>query len=213
MLEKLPINPWLKMWFSPRETVRGVIGFNSNYMVPLLAAIYGISPLFQAAQNFSLGDKFSLQLIALGVFIGSIFVGLLAINFVSALFYWTGKWIGGVAAFDHIRAAVAWSNMPNFINILIWIINISAFRRALFTKNFTQISFLGGDAILIFLTSLGQVIIAVWVFVLLLNSLSTVQGFSIWKAILNVLMSFFLIFVALSILTWFLGLMTNGLSI
>ena len=41
------------------------------------------------------------------------------ISITAALFKWTGKWIGGEGTYQQIRSAVAWSNMPSAVNIVI----------------------------------------------------------------------------------------------
>ena len=210
MGDKLSINPWLGMWTRPRDTIRAIVQFNSSYLFPLLCLIYGFPLLLQMAQNFSLGDRFPMGGIIIGAMIGGIFAGMIGISIASGLFYWTGKWIGGIATYQNVRAAVAWSNVPNLVNILIWIVNIASFGTRLFNRGFVETSFVGGELTLIYFASLVQVVIAIWGFIIFLKALGEVQGFSAWKALLNVLIPFFVLLIGFTVLFWLISMVAGG---
>ncbi len=206
---KLSINPWTQMWVRPRETIRAIIQTNPGYMYPLLCFIYGFPMALQLAQNFSLGNSYSVVGIVIGSAILAILLGAIMINIATALFTWTGKWIGGVGTYQQIRAAVAWSNMPSVVNIGIWVINLAVFGVRIFRNDFVETQFAGNELSIIFMTALVQLVVAVWAFVITLKALGEVQGFSAWKALLNILIPIFVIFVGVSILAWFFTLMTG----
>lgn len=211
MGDKLSINPWIGMWVRPRETIRAIIQFNPGYLYPLLCLIYGFPMALQIAQNFSLGDRFHVAAIVVVALILAIVVGAVMINIATALFFWTGKWIGGIGTYQQIRAAVAWSNIPSVVNILIWFVNIAAFGSRIFRSDFIDTPFVGNELGLIFMTSLVQLIVAVWAFIMILKALGEVQGFSAWKALLNIIIPLLVIFVGVSILAWLFS-MGSGAS-
>ncbi len=198
------------MWTRPRDTIREIVSFNPGYMFFLLCFIYGFPLILQLAQNFSLGDRFPLTGIIIGALIGAVFLGMLFINIAAGLIFWTGKWIGGIGPFQNIRAAVAWSNVPNLVNCIIWLINISVFKDRIFSATFTETPFVGNELVVMFFTSIVQVVIAVWAFIIALKAIGEVQGFSVWKALLNVLIPFFIIFIGASILGWLLSMIAGG---
>lgn len=206
---QLSINPWTQMWVRPRETIRAIIQTNPGYMYPLLCFIYGFPMALQLAQNLSLGTRFSTAGIVIGALIVAIILGAVMINIASALFTWTGKWIGGVGTYQQIRAAVAWSNMPSVVNIGIWMINLAVFGGRIFRGDFIETQFVGSELSIIFLTAVVQLVIAVWAFIITLKALGEVQGFSAWKALLNILIPIFVIFIGVSILAWLFTLMTG----
>ncbi|HEY5235234.1 MAG TPA: Yip1 family protein [Rhabdochlamydiaceae bacterium] len=206
---KLSINPWTQMWVRPRETIRAIIQTNPGYMYPLLCFIYGFPMALQLAQNFSLGNRFHVAGIVVGAAILAIIVGAVMINIATALFTWTGKWIGGVGTYQQVRAAVAWSNMPSVVNIAIWVINLAVFGVRIFRSDFVETQFVGNELSIIFMTALVQLVVAVWAFVITLKALGEVQGFSAWKALLNILIPIFVIFIGVSILAWLFTLMTG----
>jgi len=200
MAEKLSVNPWVGMWVRPRETIRAIVNFNPRYLFPLLSAIYGFPMMLQFGQNLSLGERLPLWAIALGAVVLSTFIGMLGMTIMSALLCWTGKWIGGKASFIEIRAAVSWSHVPNLVNIVIWLIMMGVFGSRLFFQSFAETPFLGHEISVVFIGFLVQVIISVWGFVIALKSLGEVQGFSAWKALLNVLIPFFMVMIVFWIL-------------
>jgi hypothetical protein len=206
---KLSINPWTQMWVRPRETIRAIIHTNPGYMYPLLCFIYGFPMALQLAQNFSLGTRFSAAGIVVGALIVAIILGAVMINIATALFTWTGKWIGGVGTYQQIRAAVAWSNMPAVVNIAIWMTNLAVFGGRIFRSDFIETQFVGSELSVIFLTAVVQLVIAVWAFIITLKALGEVQGFSAWKALLNILIPLFIIFIGVSILAWLFTLMAG----
>jgi hypothetical protein len=210
MGDKLKINPWVKIWVQPRETIRALIQYSSTYLFPLLCMIYGFPVLLQMALNFSLGDRFSLSGIVVGALILAVVPGFLIFNISAGLFYWVGKWIGGTGTFQEIRAAVAWSNVPSLVNGLIWILNMMVFGKRIFSLSFGMAPLTQGEMVMLAVTSLIQLILAVWAFIILVKVLGEVQGFSAWKGLLNVCIAFFIIVIGFSLLFWVMGLFTGG---
>lgn len=209
MGEKLSINPWTGMWVRPRETIRAIIQSNPAYRYPLLCFIYGFPIALQLAQNFSLGNTYGVGAIVGGAAIVAIILGVIMINIATALFSWTGKWIGGVGTYEQIRAAVAWSNMPSIVYIAIWGINLATFGVRVFRSDFIESTFVGNELSIIFFTAVAHLGVAVWAFIITLKALGEVQGFSAWKALLNILIPIFVIFVGVSILAWLFTFMTG----
>lgn len=210
MGEKLSINPWTGMWVRPRETIRAIIQTNPAYKYPLLCFIYGFPMALQLAQNFSLGNTYSMAAIVGGAALVAILLGAIMINIATALFSWTGKWIGGIGTYQQIRAAVAWSNMPSIVHIGIWGINLATFGVRVFRNDFVESTFVGTELSIIFFTAVVQVVVAVWAFIITLKALGEVQGFSAWKALLNILIPSFVIFIGVSLLAWLFTLMTGA---
>ncbi len=209
MGEKLSVNPWTGMWVRPRETIRAIIQTNPGYMYPLLCFIYGFPMALQMAQNLSLGNRYPMAAIVAVAAIIAIILGAIMINIATALFTWTGKWIGGVGTYQQIRAAVAWSNMPSVVNIGIWAINIATFGVRIFRSDFVESTFVGNELSIIFLTAVVQLVVAIWAFIITLKALGEVQGFSAWKALLNIFIPIFVIFIGVSLLAWLFTLMTG----
>lgn len=211
MGEKLSVNPWLEIWTRPKETIRAIVKFNPKYLFFLLSGIYGFPLMLQFAQNLSLGESGSPLAILIGALILCVFIGMAGITIISGLLYWTGQWIGGKAPFAHVRAAMAWSNVPNVVNAVIWLVMMGFFGGRLFHRGFAETSFVGYELTVVFFAFLIQVVLSVWGFVIGLKTLSEVQGFSAWKALLNVLIPFFMVVIVLWLVMW-IGYALFGIS-
>jgi hypothetical protein len=203
MPEQLLLNPWVKMWTKPKETIRAVVTYDPRHRFLILCLINGLPALLQNAQAMSLGMSYNLVSILLGCLILSLFAGMIVITVSSGLLFMTGKWIGGAASFLQVRAAVSWSNITNLISIFIWAGLIAFFGAELFSELFDTSVFTQTESIFLMGIFLIQTGMSVWSFVLLVQSLAEVQGFSSWKSVLNILVSIGLVVAA----AWLLGLL------
>lgn len=198
---RLEINPWSRIWTNPRETIRKIVEFNPKYRFAVLSFLHGLPMLFYMAQDLSLGDTFSVAGIVLVCLILSTFLGMLSITIGAALFYWTGKWIGGQGSYYPVRAAVSWSNVPNIVIIFTWLALLFFFRHQVFLAAFQKGQFVGAAFTIYAIILLTQAVMSIWSFVILVKGLAEVQGFSAWKGLLNVLIPFFMIV----ILSWIIS--------
>ncbi len=203
MAEQLAVNPWIKMWTSPKPTIRAIVTYNSRYRFLILCLINGLPTLMQNAQAMSLGTSYNLVSIILGCLFLSLFAGMILITVSSGLLFMTGKWIGGAASFLQIRCAVSWSNITNLVSVFMWVSLVAVFQQELFTDLFETASFTQKESMLLTGIFLIQTVMSIWSLVILVQSLAEVQGFSSGKSILNILVSVGLIVAA----AWLLGLL------
>lgn len=202
METKLPMNPWLSMWTQPRKTVRMIIEANPRFRFFILSAIYGFPMALNIAQNMSLGASIPLWAIIVGALIVCTVLGIIGISISTWLLHVTGRWIGGKGNYLSIRAAVAWSNVPNIATILMWFVLMGMFGAMLFSKQFSDAQFVGVQAGVVFIVFLVQVVASVWGFILLLQGLGEAQGFSVWKALINVIIPFVIVVAIIWIVGW-----------
>jgi hypothetical protein len=203
---KLEVNPWLSIWVKPRDTIRRIVQFDPKYRFLILSFLYGLPMLLHTAQNISLGEDLSYTWIVIGAVLIATFLGMLGIIIASGLLYWTGKWIGGTGTYQAIRSAVAWSNVPNIVTVVIWAVLIFIFRDKLFLDEFQDMQFVGSDMLIVSGALFLEAVAAIWSFIILVKALGEVQGFSAWKGVLNVLIPFFLIGIFLWLVTWLIFL-------
>ncbi len=201
-------NPWLSIWVEPRKTIRSIVNTNPKSGLVALCVIYGLPLALNLAQNFALTDTIPVWAILIGALLVSAFLGIIGISISSWLLSFTGKWIGGKGSFQHVRAAVAWSNVPNAVTIIMWIVLFGIFGAQILNKNFSEMQFVGYQAGTLFLVMLIESIVSVWGFIILINTLAEVQGFSIWRALLNVIIPF----VAVVAIIWILGWALSGMG-
>jgi len=195
-------NPWLSIWVQPRETIREIIETNPKYRLFVLCALYGFPMAMSFAQSFSLGSQFPAWSLIIAGLVICTFLGYIGISISTWLLHITGKWIKGSGTFQTIRTAVAWSNVPNAVTAITWFILLGVFGGRIFYRDFSELTFVGYEAGVVFLIFLVQSIVSIWGFIILLKTLGEVQGFSAWKALLNVAIPFVIVVALAWVLGW-----------
>ena len=202
MAKSIQRNPWLSIWTEPRKTIRSIVQVNPKFGFLLLSAVYGLPIAFNFVQSFALSTVIPLWAIIIGSLVVCTFIGVIGISICACLLQIVGKWLGGQGNFQTVRASVAWSNVPNFVTIVMWIVLLGVFGGQVFNKDFSQMSFIGYEAGVVFLVMLIETIVSIWGFIILINALAEVQGFSIWKALLNVIIPFVVVVAIVWIVGW-----------
>lgn len=184
MNKHLGINPWFSMWIKPRETIAKIVHFNVNYRFGILCYIYGLYYSFQVLQQLSFGKAMGLPMCILIALAAAFPVGYILLNISSFFLFLLGKVIKGKATFKQIRSANFWSTVPNVLIIVLWIILIIAVGGQAFVMGYEKT--LMGAAIYINIgIQLANIVLGLWGFIIFLQALGQVQGFSAWMALLN----------------------------
>ena len=185
------LNPWVAMWTQPRATIQQIVDTNPKRFVLPLAALVGFSRYLDSCSYKNTGEVLEWpRIILLAGAIGPI-LGLLALYIGGWLLRWTGKWVGGNASLQNIRAAIAWSGVPILWALLLWIPALLLFGQELFTKETPILSASSSLSSTFLVYGLIDIVIAIWAFVVFLKCLGQVQGFSAWKALLNGFLALF----------------------
>jgi hypothetical protein len=194
---------WFTIWVSPRLTIRRIIAENPNRSLWTLATIYGFSSLLGTFQSFSLGSVLGMvPLFILALVIAPIW-GYILFAIWSWMVSWTGRWLKGIGDFQTVRAAYSWSCVPILASDLIWIAMMVVFGSVLFSVPAGGQAILPqGQAILLLALLFGKVILSIWSLVIYLNALAEVQGFSILRAIGNVVIAGVLLAIIVGILSY-----------
>lgn len=183
------LNPWFSIWTKPRVTIQQIVETDPRRLVLLLAALGGFSTMLDRASMRNLGDKLQWPvLVLLAAIVGPI-AGIVTLYIGGALLRWTGSWIGGQASAQHIRAAMAWSSLPEIWGLLLWIPALAVFGQELFTSKMPRVEANPLLDILLLGFATVSLVIGVWQFVIFLKCLGQVQGFSAWKALGNSIMA------------------------
>ena len=175
------INPWMCMWTNPRLTIRAIVTVNPRYGVFYLAWLYVLQTFFFVANYWSLGFSFSFLSLLTAALVLSPFVGYLWLYFTGWVFYFTGRWLGGQAPMSHLRAAAAWSKIPVSIALVMWLILMVVNPEWTFIQGISLPS-------TVFI-QLIAFILGIWSFVLLIQSIREIQGFTILRSLLNLIIA------------------------
>lgn len=185
----LALNPWVSIWTTPRATIQQIVEANPERLVLVLSALAGISQVLDRASLRNLGDQWDLRWIFVFALAVGPLAGILGLYVGSALISWTGRWLGGTAPLQNIRAAMAWSNVPIIFALILWIPNLALFGNELFTTEIPRLAASTHLFAVFSVLAVLEMVAGIWAFVILLKSLGQVQGFSAWKALGNILAS------------------------
>ncbi|WLR51567.1 Yip1 family protein [Bacillus tianshenii] len=189
-----PEKPWLTIWTMPRITLRRIFNSNPTKGLIPLAALVGIGSILGQAS----GREMTLStLLALALFFGPV-VGVVLMYGGSWFTYLTGKWLHGQATQQELRAAYAWTSLPNIAAIPIALTEISIFG----TGGLVEVNIMQNALYLPFL--LLEMVLLIWGIVLYVIGISEAQQFSIGKALLNIFIAFFVLLLGLFILLFLL---------
>lgn len=197
-----PERPWFSWWTKPRATIQQIVDFDPSYMAVPLVLVGGVFNALNRASMRSLGDQLDLTtIIIIALIIGPV-AGLISWMIFGALIKWTGGWIGGRGDEDAIKAAIAWANIPVIFIGVLWFAEIPLFGHELFTTHTPRLDSSLPLALSLIAFSLIEVVIGIWAIVLYLRALGQVQGFSVWKALLNSLLAGAVILIPIAAITF-----------
>ena len=193
------LNPWLSVWTRPRATIRQQVERDPEAWVLALVAVAGVGHLLSDASARSYGDRMDLPtLLVMALLVGPLF-GILGAYVGGWLLRWSGRLLGGSARPAEIRAAIAWSGVPYVAAMLLWIPELLLFGEELFTEATPRLDAAPELQGLLLVFVAVELTAALWAFVAFLKCLGEVQGFSAWRALLNLLLPGVLVGIAIGL--------------
>ncbi|WP_088347635.1 MULTISPECIES: signal peptidase I [Rhodomicrobium] len=173
-------SPWLTLWLHPQATIRRIVRQPRTAVVLLLAAVVGVygvgDALVESTGSFN-PARISLPALLLLVGVAGPLLGILSVYVYSAIMAWPGRLLGGKASQRELRMAIAWSQVPLLVSLLLSLAILAAFsfdaHRVLEFGQRPEILVLDGA-------------LNVWSLFLLVRMTGAVQEFGIIKSIVNV---------------------------
>ncbi|MGE4595128.1 MAG: YIP1 family protein [Gammaproteobacteria bacterium] len=203
--QQTSFNPYKSIWLQPRSTIQYIVDTNPTYLVLALLALTGVAYGISAASAEGWGYDMSLLWVFL--IIAAIFplITILLLYIVSGLTCWTGKWLGGKATQEQIRAAYAWSYIPIIATIALYVplfmfygFDLFNYQHITFSDPLPMVPAQSGVAFVI--VAIAEVVLNVWSFVIALHCLGQVQGFSAWRALGNQALTALVLFVPIVVI-------------
>lgn len=182
-------NPWLSIWTKPRATIRRIVEENPNRSLWLLAFIYGLDSLISNAHALTLGQIIPPFILFPIIVILSPIWGYAFFSILSAAVLFIGKLFGGIATFRAVRAAFAWSCVPFAVSLVLLFATVFIFGQKLFMPNPVNQALSDKLTFLMFFILIAQVVLPIWSLIIYLKGLAEVQGYSVLKAIFNVILA------------------------
>ena len=194
-------HPLVSIWTRPRATIRSIVGTDPTRYVLVLAALAGVRQALNEMTISQLGDEFGpagLIILALGA--GAV-AGMVGLYLAAWLFEVTGRWLGGTARARELRAALAWGGVPLVAALLVVALEVLLYGQAIFTSALPSLN----QKPVFLALRVVESVLSIWALVLLLKCVSEVQGFSIWKALVNTVLATLAIVLPIALLVLVLG--------
>ena len=205
------LRPFRTIWTHPRLTVRRLVAHNPELYVVPLVCLAGIGETLDRASMRNAGDKSPLEVIlGIAVVLGPLF-GLLSLWIMSHLIRITGNWIGGTAPREHIRTAIAWASVPAVVALPLWIPQLALFGSEMFTKETPRLDAEPMLYIPLLAIIIIEMILGIWGFVLLCNTVAEVQGYrSACRGLGNLLLAGLLLVVPILVIAFVLVMLLSS---
>jgi len=178
----LGMNPWVKIWTSPRKTIKTIVSHNPRYKFNILCFIYGFAWILSLAQTIAMGNFYSAGTILVISLLLAVPVGYILISISSLFFYLCGKVLKGRSSFLNVRACVAWASVPTIFTILTWLVLVGVYGQGIFVSAHPapmgQFSLSDGMMII-------QLVLGIWSLFILVASYSEVESFSVLRSIVS----------------------------
>lgn len=183
-------NPFKTVWTSPRDTIRNVVAQNPELYVTLLACLVGVGKTLDRASMRNLGDRLPTPAILIVACLVGPLSGILTLWISSHLVRWTGRWIGGTAPREHIKAAIAWGSVPAVFALVFWIPELLIVGSEMFTSETPLIDAEVWRLVTMLGLAFAQLVCGVWSLVLICNTIAEVQSYrSAWRGFGNILLA------------------------
>ncbi|MFM2476154.1 YIP1 family protein [Celerinatantimonas sp. MCCC 1A17872] len=195
--EQQVLNPWTSMWTKPRATIAQVVATDPKRSVLTIVSLAAIFPviimiLVSSTVFFAFFPQIHFNLTGVllaGAIVGAI-CGILGLYFSGWLLATVCSWFDSRATQTEMRAAIAWSTIPNLWTIPLLLIQIYILASGFVDFGNGDGSHLGSYMGFLTLLNIIKFIIGIWGTVLLCKSVGEVTGFSAWKAFGCILLSF-----------------------
>ena len=191
------LSPLLTIWFAPRQTIRRLVDADPHKHVYLLAILSGIILTLNRASSTNLGDRIPLPYILLICIIAGPILGIAVVYIFGVLMHWIGIRFSGQASPYEVRAAFAWSAVPNLCVTILSIPLLILLGEDYFKSTPPDIFFSPVITLLFLLILVIQIVISIWAIIIFIVCLSEVHRFSIWKSVATSFVSVLIIFVPL----------------
>jgi hypothetical protein len=196
-------NPFREIWLQPRVTIRNIISRDATHHVLMLAAISGIGETLDRASTRSLGDQIPfIAVLAIAILLGPL-GGLLSLYVGGALVWVSGRMIGGEGSGQTIRAAIAWSSVPAICALPLWGMQLALIGEEMFTTATPRMDASSMLLGVLLATAVLEMVLAIWGFLLLCNTIAEVQGYdSAWKGLGNLIVAVLLVLIPVFVLVF-----------
>ena len=190
-----------QIWSQPRRVFRYINATQYESYLAALVAMLGISNAFDNAVSRNLGDEMPLVVvILLCVLLGGV-TGWISTFIYAALIKWVGTWFEGKAENTQaIFRMLGYGSLPIVASLPLLLAQLMVFGNGLFQADLGNYDGSLFHNVILFGSGIIEIGLAIWSFILILVGLSEIQGFSLGKAFLNILLPVLIIVIPLAVI-------------
>jgi signal peptidase I len=112
-------SPLLTIWFSPRRTIVHIVGRQRFRLVLLWAALGGVAGMAATLASLGIGSELlDWSTLAICIVIGGV-LGIFDVYVYALISFWIGRWLGGRASAQALRAVFAWGLLPTLLGLAV----------------------------------------------------------------------------------------------
>lgn len=193
-------NPWTSIWTRPGDTIEQIVKTNPKNSVIFLAAVSGFSEFLYQLSELNAGGRFNGAQIAIFALIAGSILGIVMLYILAGLLRWSGKWLGGNASSEHLRAAVSWANVPTIWALLLWVPRLILLGHDAFLPAFMVVKQAPELVGALWGLQVVQLVIGIWALIIFSKCVGRVQHFSAMKGFLNILLSLIILMLCVTAL-------------
>lgn len=189
-----------EIWTRPREVFRYIHERQYEKYMLVLLMIAGIYKTFDRASSQNLGDTLPLLGVITVCVLSGIMFGWLSAYISAALISWTGVWLDGEADTKSILRIIAYASIPSIIALFLIIPQMGIYGVEIF-KEEGDVTSGGMMANIIYWGSMIlELVLGICSIFFYVIGVSEVQGFEIWKAVVNLILAMLVIIVPVVLL-------------
>ncbi|AIZ63160.1 hypothetical protein PK28_04680 [Hymenobacter sp. DG25B] len=185
-IEVRKINPLTQIWFKPKHTLQYILQYSPEKYVPVLLCLGGIDRAIDRASLKDMGDKMSTPSVLFSAILAGGLFGWLSYYLYAWLLSVTGKWLNGQATLSVLKTVLAWSLLPAIFSLVLVVPALAIFGDDVFKSQLVHQSI--SYQIMWVFYGLCEVVLGIWTLVILVQGISLVQGFTMGRSILNLVL-------------------------
>lgn len=181
-----PASPWIQIWIRPRETIRTIVRSDPDRHAIAIMAVTGFLFALGITPFQRLVERPEFMMSIAGRWISQPVLAVIGLYVFAKLLRWTGRWIGGTAPTSNLRAAIAWPSLWLIVAGLVWLVE-----RAVLSSDLRLPSQLGVRQVVMIAWALDGLRYGLLTGFLVQHALavSEVQGFAVWRGLVNVVLA------------------------
>lgn len=189
---------FLKIWTQPRKVFRFINGTGYDNYFYLLLIVAGIISALQRRFDKGIEQDEVVSTIVMSVVFGGLF-GWIGTYIYSSLISFTGKWLDGTAKTHGILRTLAYANIPFVCSIFIHLIQLYLIKYNVLNTSFSE----NEQAVIHYGCIAVKAAFTLSTAVLYIIGIAEVQGFSILRAIFNLVSPILLFLIPIGLLYLF----------